>query len=94
MSAPHWAICPICQQKRKGLEEEVKSLYGQIPAEDYLKKVKELEKPIQDPYTLREDYEIGIYKGQFRINYGASCEVCRFSYSYKYKDEDLTEGQS
>lgn len=86
MSADNWAICPRCEERKKKLEEEVKSLYGQISAEDYLKKVEELKVQNKDLYTLREDYEIGIYKGQFRVDYGASCKVCGFNYSYKYND--------
>lgn len=31
---------------------------------------------------LREDYEIGFYRGEFRVDYLASCERCGFKYKY------------
>jgi rubredoxin len=94
MSANNWAICPQCEQRKKKLEEEVKGLYGQIPAEDYLRKVEELKTQKKDQYTLREDYEIGIYQGRFNVNYRGSCEVCGFTYNYEYRDKIQTEEQS
>ncbi len=34
---------------------------------------------------LREDYEIGIYKGKFSVSYGAICEACNFEFPYKHE---------
>jgi hypothetical protein len=33
--------------------------------------------------TLREDYEIALYRDQFYIDYCCSCQKCGFEFSYK-----------
>jgi hypothetical protein len=44
--------------------------------------------------TLREDYEIGIYEGEFFVGYSCSCGVCGFKWNYNYTKsvEDILEG--
>lgn len=84
MSADNWAICPKCQQIKINLSEA----YGQVPAEEYLALV-EKAKSSKSNYTLRENYEIGIHKGNFFVDYLASCEVCEFSFTYRYEIKDV-----
>lgn len=33
--------------------------------------------------TLREDWELGIQKGEFFVRYSGSCRYCGFEYKYK-----------
>lgn len=45
--------------------------------------------------TLREDYEIGVSsKGEFFVDYGASCGVCGFVFSHSHKEPLLKEAAS
>jgi hypothetical protein len=37
--------------------------------------------------TLREDWEIGTYKGKFRVGYGASCSVCGWSKNFEHEEQ-------
>ena len=36
--------------------------------------------------TLREDYEIGVYKGEFVIDYRGECRDCGFLKTFTFKE--------
>lgn len=36
--------------------------------------------------TLREDYEIGIWAGQFEITYHGHCKECDYDKKFKHKE--------
>lgn len=88
MSANNWTTCPACQAKHSSMVDAVKALYGQISAEEYHERmthvVTEDKRPRKE--TLREDWEIGIYKGKFTVDYGASCSVCGWSKYFKHEE--------
>lgn len=91
MSADNWTRCPNCtKQAREQKEKHAQVLadaYGKVPREKYLALEKEANdrQLVQFEDTLREDYEIGIWNGEFTVSYGASCSVCNFKYEYKYE---------
>ena len=82
MSAKNWAICPKCgktvEEIRENLRAEAKKAYGQIPEKRYLNMVTEAEAYIVIEDTLRENYEIGIWNGEFFISYHGHCDKCGF----------------
>lgn len=90
MSANNWAECPKCEEEKISKVEELKrkisDSYGKVSETEYnmlkirLEKIKAV---VSNP-TLREDYEIGIWDGQFKVGYYASCEKCDYSYEYTY----------
>lgn len=41
------------------------------------------------PTPLREDYEIGIYDGEFFISYGGRCMVCGFEKKFNHTEKVL-----
>ena len=88
MSADNWAICPRCRERElkahAALLKRIETEYGKIPAAEYLALVEASQKPIQlTKATLREDYEIGIWEGNFEITYRAECE-CGFAHSFQH----------
>lgn len=92
MSADNWAICPKCMQKQieehEQLKRQVGESYGVVPVEQYLQLRRKLEIPVKFEYTLREDYEIGVYEdGEFSISYKGYCDKCKFNYEYKHKEQ-------
>lgn len=99
MSADNWDICPRCLKKAKREREEkvqaVAEAYGKVPAEEYERMHSEAA-AIEDfgdkeeHHTLREDYELGIFKadGEFYVRYSGKCTVCSFSHTFKH-DEKL-----
>ena len=98
MAADNWTRCPKCdyqnQQKYDITRAKLAVDYGKIPPEEYIKRSEELEKPPEFPECVREDYEIGIEDGVFKISYSAQCttEGCDFSFHYKYsKNVDITK---
>ena len=93
MSASNWAICPACQKNRENeideFEIKINDSYGKVPTKEYLElvaKSESLEAVINNPsLDLREYYEIGIDdNGEFYVIYNSSCEVCKFSYDYRF----------
>lgn len=93
MSADRWSMCPGCkkkaEQKRKDLLKQIEDGYGKIPADEFMELVERSAQP-QKPLTLntlREDWEIGIYEGEFGVDYYASCEECGFSYVFKHTEK-------
>lgn len=91
MSADNWTTCPKClaadAAKSDANRKQVAESYGKVASEEYLKRVAALTKGPALEDTLREDYEIGIYKGEFFVSYTGSCSVCKFSHSFKHKEK-------
>lgn len=91
MSANNYTKCPQCARQSTEKAEEVKAIltaaYGKVPPDEYLALVKENSKPAPLKESLREDWEIGIYKGEFFVSYRASCDVCGFTYEYEVKQD-------
>ena len=89
MSADNWAICPRCKKKTEqaqaALLGRVETDYGKIAASEYLELVEQSKQPLNLEHTLREDWEIGIYEGEFRVSYSASCETCGFSHEFEHR---------
>lgn len=89
MSADNWSLCPKCavisEQQRQKKQAKADKAYGKVSAEEY-KRLLDDANFIQLPReTLREDYEISTDKdGQFSVDYGAGCTVCRFTFEYHY----------
>lgn len=87
MSADNWTECPKC--KEKALEHkrlaimDAEKQYGKVSSIRYLELIERANKINTDTdNSLREDYEIGICKDIFEINYRASCS-CGFSFEFK-----------
>lgn len=91
MSADNWTQCPKCLQaytkQREESQERIRQAYGKLPPEDYNVLILDTALAPPDDDTLREDYEIGIHKEEFFVSYSGSCNVCGFSFGYKYKQE-------
>jgi|ERR1700724_4668678 len=92
MSANNWTVCPACRKKQIEEKEakliELGEAYGKMLPKDYLKLLKEAEKPVCQEDNMREDYQLGIDEdGEFEISYRASCQDCNFSFSYKHKEQ-------
>lgn len=92
MSASNWAICPRCvrkvEQAQADLLARIETDYGKIPAGEYVVLVVQSRQPLEDikMHTLREDWELGIWKGEFSVHYSASCEECGFSHKFEHKE--------
>ena len=90
MSADNWTICPNCvllnEQERERIQRKLGESYGIIPFDQYIALVEKGES-IEEitETTLREDYEIGIYNGEFSIKYRCHCLECNFSYDYDFE---------
>lgn len=98
MSADNWTQCPQCRKNEEAnvddLDKRVVESYGKVSADEYLKLVKQsreaadaLSNHSSAKDTLREDWDIGILKGQFYAYYGASCSVCGFEFTFKHEEE-------
>lgn len=92
MSADNWTKCPNCKIKAQNqvreLESKLDTAYGKVSKEEYQTIVNQINSSsIKLEDTLREDYEIGIHKDEFFINYVGYCQVCKWSYEYKYEDK-------
>ena len=89
MSADNWTVCPKCKEKVEQAQAElldrVETDYGKVVASEYLELVEQSQQPIEEQHTLREDWEIGIWKGEFCVSYRASCEECGFSHEFEHK---------
>ena len=89
MSADRWAVCPKCKEKGEqahaNLLNRVKTDYGKIAADEYLELIEQSRQPAEEERTLREDWEIGIWDGEFLVSYRASCPECGFSHKFEHK---------
>ena len=93
MSAYNWTKCPRCADKgpkaKSNALEYAESRYGKIPAEDYvglLTAAKAMPDDVAED-TLREYYGIGVYEGQFEIDYKCSCTRCGFTFRHSFKQK-------
>lgn len=98
MSADDWTTCPKCTEKRgqewRHAERQAADQYGKVTPEEFTKLMEEVHQKRalaegDQPETLREDYELGIVKGNFWVTYRASCTVCGFTYEFKKEDEPV-----
>ena len=92
MSANNWGVCPKCREKAEqahaDLLSRIETDYGKVTATEYLELIEQSKQLIGlKEHTLREDYEIGIRKGEFHISYGAYCEECSFFYKFEHKEK-------
>lgn len=96
MGADNWGTCPRCLRKadHEKVREaaETAQLYGQIPAEEYLAKLKNLGARTGRPVdqTLRKDFEIGTdVEGRFFVKYGARCtfDECGFTRGFNHHEK-------
>ena len=94
MSADNWTDCPKCKQKAETEFNATLELlahgYGRMPEDEYLKLHKDiLAGVIVKSETVREDYEIGIYDGEFCVSYRASCNAngCGFELSFEHNEK-------
>ncbi len=94
MSADRWSLCPKCmkaaEQAKADLIKRVETDYGKIAADEYLELVEQSRQPLvqgSQAWTMREDWEIGIYGDEFHVNYRASCEECGFSHAFKHTEK-------
>ena len=87
MSADNWAYCPKCKvaelKKEASLDETIRQSYGKISSEKYLELLQKRQNPVGLECTLREDYNIGIYDGEFYVSYSGSCQKCDFKKAFK-----------
>lgn len=89
MSADSFQPCPKCYEKYKQENKEkleyVKSQYGKIDQDEYLKLMKELRyKDIRDFDTnFIENRYVSTYPNGFEIDYNGSCSECNFSFGYR-----------
>jgi hypothetical protein len=67
------------------LEKEISENYRKISELEYSRLKSTLKRVTKN--TLREDYEIGIHKGEFEVSYYGSCSHCNFNYSYSYSEK-------
>lgn len=93
MSATNWAVCPRCYDNlylgTEKRNQEINSLYGKIPLEEFTKLQKEAASPpsMQDlpesSYTFREDYEIyNAESGCLVIDYHGQCTKCNLRFVF------------
>lgn len=92
MGADRWADCPRCKHRAEAKHAakvaELPSLYGKVPAEEYLAAVEQAEQPPNwKERTFREDYEIGITdQGGFKVNYSGHCTKCKLYHRFKHAE--------
>ena len=89
MSANNWTTCPKCKEITEKKQTEAGEAYGNVSEKEYLAILTKYTETNEDR-TLREDYEIGVTEeGDFYAIYRCSCNVCDFSYYYKYEKNIL-----
>lgn len=92
MSATNWGICPVCKNNadkaQADLKQRAEDSYGKVSPEEYRKLYNQANPTVVNiQFTLREDYEIGIYNGnEFKVRYDANCTECGFSHTYIHKE--------
>ncbi len=92
MGADNWTTCPRCAAKRDREVASRNSLaaasYGKVSAEQYAANLREAEvfagKVLES--SLREDYTVGIFNGEFTADYKARCTApdCGFAHQHKH----------
>lgn len=99
MSADNWAVCPRCLYRAEAVrtrliekaQKDVEEAYGKasISRFDELRAVlaKESEEVDREQVTtLREDWEIGIWDGEFEVIYSAQCGKCQLAHNFRIKE--------
>lgn len=88
MSANNWRVCPNCKReteaKRERMKAAIEQAYGEATADSFLQLVAEYNKPVDEKETFREDYEIGVHREEFFIDYLGECEVCGFQVAFNH----------
>jgi hypothetical protein len=91
MSADNWTQCPRCARAR-GVEAENKAVqveasYGNVTVEEFDQLRSELAdlraRPVDE--TFREDWEIGVFDGEFYVKYKGVCGTCNLRYEFKHE---------
>lgn len=95
MSADNWAKCPQCKRDHEAAEaSHAKALleaYGKVSRDEYIRLLEQSKAPVKLEPTLREDYEIGIYRDELFIDYTGQCKVCGFQLHFKHTQPALKE---
>ena len=93
MSADNWMQCPRCLlaegQRLAEREKVVKDSYGNVPREEYQRRVAELAGGAPElPETFREDYEMGVTdSGEFYVSYRGTCTECGLLHEFKHTEQ-------
>ena len=94
MSADNWGTCPRCLIKQKAKHEAKQQAvilgYGKVTPEIYEDLKAQAAVEIEEEYTLREDYEIGIMDdGEFFVIYKGMCQVdgCGFGHIFNHEEK-------
>ena len=97
MSADNWIFCPVCEKENDKINaeriEKAEKNYGVIPANQYIQSMEKANKPIEIEETLREDYDIYIEDGVFKVNYSCRCGICGLDYSFEHKESIVEQEQ-
>lgn len=93
MGADAWAECPKCaplwKSKRDLALEMVSKTYGKVSAAEYqvaFAAANSIEHE-DTPTTLREDYEQGIYNGEYFVCFRATCQACGWDFVFDHKQK-------
>lgn len=86
--------CPVCIAKYlqdcREQKEQLAALYGQLPVEEYEKRLSKIP-PAQVGLVadhLDEDYTIGVgMNGVFRVSYRAVCSDCGFRFVFDHEEK-------
>ncbi len=92
MSADRWALCPKCMEQARAAEaalmQKIQQGYGEISEAEYHVLLEELQEMDQLPdRNLREDWELGIRDGVFKVSYYAQCMECAFVKEFTHREE-------
>ena len=100
MSADNWTQCPRCvvrkKQRNAELTQKVKDAYGSMELEAWLslRDATELEIAETVDNTFREDYEIGVFDGEFFVSYKGACGTCNLRHDFKYEQDVNVDADS
>ena len=100
MSADNWTQCPRCLKRRamevENKETEVGAAYGNVTVERFDQMRAELESLKTDEVdnTFREDYEIGVFDGEFFVQYKGACGTCNLRHEFKYEQDVNVDGDA
>lgn len=90
MSADNWTECPRCiarkERRNADLTQQVKDAYGSMPLEEWLNlrdmTLRDIDEKVDQ--TFREDWEIGVFNGEFFVQYKGFCGTCDLRYEFTY----------
>lgn len=102
MSANNWTECPKCRvladAEKLAKQKAAAEAYGKVSPEEWQRMTKEADASGDLDETLREDWEIGLWKNrktgiqEFYASFSASCEVCGFSHKFKHEEPLSIDG--